>query len=148
MWAIPHPRAAQVLARVHVDRPRALPRAAVDDAAGLRGALDRQSGEMDELRAKLDAARAEADRLKALASTTAAAAGGGAGVPSDADLLRTARQLQTPDAAFAEAPPAPSTAELLELLDSYEDANNRPAAFGDVRLPDGALVPGPTITSL
>ena len=91
---------------------------------------------------------AEGDRLKALASTTAAAAGGGAGVPSDADLLRTARQLQTPDAAFAEAPPAPSTAELLELLDSYEDANNRPAAFGDVRLPDGALVPGPTITSL
>lgn len=106
-------------------------------------ALAEQAGEMDELRARLEAARAEGARLKALATTTPAG-----DPPSDADLLRNAQLLRADaEDAFQDGPPAPSTAELLSFLDTYEDANNRPA-FGDVRLPDGSLVPGPTITAL
>ncbi|KAH8065347.1 hypothetical protein JL721_8306 [Aureococcus anophagefferens] len=101
----------------------------------------RVAGEMDDLRARLEAARAEA-RGSALATTDARRR------PPDADLLRNARLLRADaEDAFQDGPPAPSTAELLSFLDTYEDANNRPA-FGDVRLPNGSLVPGPTITAL
>ena len=101
-----------------------------------RRELNKQQREMAALSQKLDEAKVEGERLKEMAAVTPKA------VDNWSDDWATALGSGKKSKGFEDAPPAPSTRELLAFLDTYDDGQ-RPE-FPDEVLPASEFPPPPS----
>ena len=122
--------------------PVSSPPARAETAYTRRRDLAAQQREMAALSAKLDEAKVEGERLKELASAPTPKA---TNLDNWSDDWATALGSGKKSKGFDDAPPAPSTRELLAFLDTYDDGQ-RPA-FPDEVLPADTFPPPPAAAS-
>ena len=118
--------------------PVSSPPARAETAYTRRRDLAAQQREMAALSAKLDEAKVEGERLKELASAPTPKA---TNLDNWSDDWAAALGSGKKSKGFDDAPPAPSTRELLAFLDTYDDGQ-RPA-FPDEVLPTDTFPPPP-----
>ena len=122
--------------------PVSSPPARAETAYTRRRDLAAQQREMAALSAKLDEAKVEGERLKELASAPTPKA---TNLDNWSDDWAAALGSGKKSKGFDDAPPAPSTRELLAFLDTYDDGQ-RPA-FPDEVLPTDTFPPPPAAAS-
>ena len=98
--------------------------------------MNKQQREMAALSQKLDEAKVEGERLKEMAAVTPKA------VDNWSDDWSAALSSGKKSKGFEDAPPAPSTRELLAFLDTYDDGQ-RPE-FPEEVLPASEFPPPPS----
>jgi len=130
----------RVVAKFSVNDPTPKPPTPVssppETAYTRRRELNKQQREMAALSQKLDEAKVEGERLKEMAAVTPTA------VDNWSDDWATALGSGKKSKGFDDAPPAPSTKELLAFLDTYDDGQ-RPE-FPDEVLPASEFPPPPS----
>ena len=133
----------RVVAKFSVNDPTPKPPTPVssppETAYTRRRDLAAQQREMAALSAKLDEAKVEGERLKELASAPTPKA---TNLDNWSDDWAAALGSGKKSKGFDDAPPAPSTRELLAFLDTYDDGQ-RPA-FPDEVLPTSEFPPPPS----